>query len=47
MKEVTCVLEDNEIHMSIDSWGSRGTQIKSKYHLLVIYDMIGQTEFER
>ena len=47
MKEVTCVLEDNEIHMSIDSWGSRGTHKKSKYHLLVIYDMIGQTEFER
>ena len=40
MKEVTCVREDNEIEVSIDSWGGRGTKKTSKYHIMVIYDMI-------
>ena len=36
MKEVTCVLEDNEIEISIDSWGGCGTKkikIPSSDHL--------------
>ena len=40
-KEETCVLEDNEIEMNIDSWDGRGKIIIIKIWLLVIYDMIG------
>ena len=38
MKEVTRVLEDNQISMNIESWGGR--KKKDKYHLLVIFVMI-------
>ena len=26
MKEMTCILEDNEIEMNIDCWGGRGNK---------------------
>ena len=40
MKEVTCVREDNEIEVSIDSWGGRGTKknIKIPYYGHLRYD---------
>ena len=40
-KELTYVLEDNEIEMNIVCWGGCGNKDSSKYYLQVIYDMIG------